>query len=308
MINENQSELDFLIVSGKIKRASELLAEGNFFAAARILPNINTFEVMRLRLLIENGARNEEELSHLREKPLADCETFQNLLALCNDEQKEDYLRIDEACTLNEEIRNQLERGYDLINYGYYTEASSFAMQLVETYPDRAEIWNMIILAKSKVVPARDFDTEIVKRSASLEKYTEYKELTACSDYVYFKERPEYSERYLKTKTDIMLEKKEQVVREKTALSVVFSRITLALGVASLCTLLPFFAFFDSVGGIITGVIGMMFAVAGVACNVRVNMLDKKKTVKESTLSYVLLLLLMLAYVITLSFGIPRAI
>lgn len=307
MSPENQPQLDYLIINGKIKRAGELLAQGDYFAAARVLPAVNTFEVMRLRLLIENSVKNEDELAHLRETPLMGSETFQNLLSVCDDEQRELFLHIDEACTLNEAIRAELERGYELIAYEYFNEAAAFAAGLAETYPDRAEVWNMIILAKSKIIPARDFAAPVLKRNASLEKFSEYKELIACSDFRYLTQRPEYAERYLKTKADIIVEKNEQVVREKTALSVVFSRVTLGLGLFSLLLLFPYFLFFDSVGGVVIGVFGVMVAIAAVVCNVRVNMLDTQKPLRESTRSYTLLFFLIVAYVIVLCFGIPMA-
>lgn len=308
MSPENNPELDRLIIVGKIKKAGEYVAAGDFYSAAKILPCVNTFEVMRLRLLIENNVKDEEELSYKRETPLLGEDTFQNLLNVCNDVQKDYFLRLDQACTLNEEVREQLERGYDLVSYGYYEEAASFVLDLTESYPSRAELWNLIILARSKVNPARSFDTPIYKKNSSLEKFTEVKEMLACADYKYMVQKPEYAERYLMTKADISKVKAEQKALEKTHLSGIFSKVVTCLGIASLAFLFPFFLFFEQVVGIVIGVVGMMLAVAAIVCNVRVNMLDRQKGIRESTLSYVLLLLLILIYIVTLFIGIPMAI
>ena len=54
---QNEPEIENLIHIGKIKRASELVEQGEFDEAARTLPTVNTFEVMRLRLLIENHVK-----------------------------------------------------------------------------------------------------------------------------------------------------------------------------------------------------------------------------------------------------------
>lgn len=301
--DNKQPEIDELILIGKIKRAAELVAEGDFDQAARILPSVNVFDVMRLRLLIENHAKNEDELAYVREAPLSESETYQHLMELCSEEQKAQYEKIDEKCAENKDLRTQLERCYSLITYEYFTRAVDFALSIAEAYPDRAEAWNLVILAKSKIIPARDFATPINKRSSSLEKFYEFKNMVSCPDLPYLIEKPEYAERYLKTKTDIKHEKAAQVTKEKIQLSVLFSKITLILGVVSLGVLIPTVMYFDDVPGIVFGVIGLMIAVASLVCNIRVNMLDRNKTIQESTLSYLLIALLFAAYITMLSIG-----
>lgn len=296
-------EIDRLILIGRIKKAEELVKEGLFDQAAITLPSVNVFEVLRLRLLIENHVKDENELAYLREIPLTESDTYRHLLPLCSDEQREEFARIDESCTENKELRAQLERCYSLIAYEYFAEAVAFATSLSESFPSRAEVWNLIILAKSKVIPARDFDTAISKRPSSLEKFSEFKSMIACPDLKYMAERPEYAERYLKTKIDIKHEKDQQVAREKTEQSVIFSKITLVLGIVSLALLIPTVLYFDDVPGIVFGVIGAMIAIGSLICNIRVNVLDRAKTVQESTLSYVLIVLLLASYVTMIAVG-----
>lgn len=296
-------EIDQLILVGKIRKAEELVKEGLFDQAARTLPSVGVFEVMRLRLLIENHVKDENELAYLREIPLTESDTYQHLLPLCSEEQQQEYARIDEACTENKELRAQLERCYSLIAYEYFSEAVAFATSLSESFPERAEVWNLIILAKSKIIPARDFEVPIAKRSSSLEKFSEFKNMIACPDAKYMAERPEYAERYLKTKNDIKHEKDQQVAREKTKQSLIFARITLVLGVVALAVLIPTVLYFDDIPGIVFGVIGSMLTVGSLICNIRVNVLDRAKTVQESTLSYVLILLLLAAYIAIIAVG-----
>ena len=302
---QNEPEIENLIHIGKIKRASELVEQGEFDEAARTLPTVNTFEVMRLRLLIENHVKSEQELEQQREVPLTESATYVNLLSLCNDEERAAFERINVACTENKELREQLERGYDLLAYSYFTEATTFAENLTQYYADRAEVWNLIILAKSELRPARDFDAPVQKRNASLEKFSEYKEMVGCKDFSYFSTKPDFAARYLKTKTDIFQEKQEQIVRERTKLAIGFSHLTLGLGILSLCILFPFFLIFNSVTGIVIGVLGAAVAVGSFICNVRVSVLDPKRPLKESTLAYVLILLLIAVYVIFIAVAIP---
>lgn len=285
------NQIDRLILMGRIKKAGELLEAGEFDEAARILPAVNVFEVMRLRLLIENHVKTDLELCQHRERPLSESSTFTYLLKLSNEETKRKYLEMDAICTKNRELREQLERGYDLIDYSYFDEAVTFAEELSKTYPEKAEVWNMIILAKSRVIPQRNFQQTPQKKNASLEKFSEYKEMLRCPDFEYFSEKPEYAMRYLKNKLDILREKQVQVAEERQKQADIFSRVRTALGVGALVAWIPFTLFFNTLPGILSALLPFLLSMGALGCNIRINVLLPRLSFKESALSYALILL-----------------
>lgn len=285
------SQIDQLILMGRIKKANELLSRGEFDEAARILPAVNVFDVMHLRLLIENHVKTDMELCQQRERPLSESSTYTYLLKLSDESVRARYVEMDAICTRNRELREELERAYDLIDYGYFEEAVTFAEELSQTYPEKAEVWNLIILAKSHITPERTFQKQPQKHNASLEKFSEYKTMLSCPDFEYVSQKPEFAMRYLKTKMDILKEKQVQVEEERLSQANVYTRIRTALGIAALVTWIPFTLFFNTLAGILSAMLPLLLALGALGCNIRVNVLQPTLSFKESALSYTLILL-----------------
>ncbi|MGN1235108.1 MAG: hypothetical protein ACI4U2_03925 [Christensenellaceae bacterium] len=303
--SEESAQFDELLVYGKIKKAGELVEQGEFAAAAATLPQVDLFEVIRLRLLIENGMRSELEMADRCETLIDESKTYLHLLTLCDAQHQIEYEQLAKKCADNYDLRKQLERGYELLAYEYFEQAAEFAITLAKEYGEKSEVWNMIILAKSKISPVRSEDAPIEKRNASLEKYSEYKQLMLCPDYPYFSTRPEYAERYLKTKADFLRDREEQSRRDKAKLAATFERVTLALGITALALLFPFFMIFNSLAGIVIGIFGVAVSLGGLVCNTRAMSLSLERTMKQNTLSFILLGLELVAYFVTIIVAIP---
>ncbi len=143
------------IINKRIKDAKVWLEAGRFGEAGSLLEGLpdDIPSVIRMRLLIRRGVRNECELSFVKGN-IRD-ELFEKFVSVCPDKETvAAYHKIAEICALSGSISDEIKRRrkevFALMDNGLYKEAVVCANKVCGDYPQTAESWALLAAVKRR--------------------------------------------------------------------------------------------------------------------------------------------------------------